>query len=108
MTAPYDRRTSTGCYPDITVAYTIDATFQGTTLNNVAEITGDDGDDEDSTPDNDVPEEDDQDDVDVEIGQTYGLGVDQSADLQRSVHAGLHGILRYHGHERRQPLMPLT
>ena len=45
----------------------------GTSLANVAEITGDDGDDTDSTPDNDVPGEDDQDAVEVPVGQTYDL-----------------------------------
>ncbi|MBC6995632.1 DUF11 domain-containing protein, partial [Lewinella lacunae] len=57
------------------VSYTIDATFQGTSLTNVAEITEDDGDDEDSTPDNDVPTEDDQDDETITVDQTYDLAL---------------------------------
>jgi uncharacterized repeat protein (TIGR01451 family) len=57
------------------VTYTISATFQGTSLTNEAEITEDDGDDTDSTPDNDVPSEDDQDDETIEINQTYDLAL---------------------------------
>ncbi|MDN3633385.1 hypothetical protein QWY85_01865, partial [Neolewinella lacunae] len=65
------------------VSYTIDATFQGTSLTNVAEITEDDGDDEDSTPDNDVPTEDDQDDETITVNQTFDLAIAKSlAPLQ--------------------------
>ena len=44
-------------------------------LTNVAEITGDDGDDEDSTPDNDEEGEDDQDEDEVMIGQIFDLAL---------------------------------
>uniref|UniRef100_UPI0005C5F067 SprB repeat-containing protein n=1 Tax=Neolewinella persica TaxID=70998 RepID=UPI0005C5F067 len=53
-------------------------TFQGTSLTNEAEITEDDGDDDDSTPDNDVPTEDDQDDVPVTVEQTPSIDVEKS------------------------------
>jgi uncharacterized repeat protein (TIGR01451 family) len=57
------------------VNYQIGATFQGTSLNNEAEITTDNGDDVDSTPNNDVPTEDDQDDVTIPVQQTYDLAL---------------------------------
>ncbi|MTB53823.1 DUF11 domain-containing protein, partial [Lewinella sp. W8] len=57
------------------VTYAIDATFQGSSVRNEAEITEDDGDDEDSTPDNDDDTEDDQDDVETPIEQTYDLAL---------------------------------
>jgi uncharacterized repeat protein (TIGR01451 family) len=60
------------------VSYQIGATFQGTSLTNVAEITEDDGDDVDSTPDNDVPTEDDQDEVTIPVDQTYDLALSKS------------------------------
>ncbi|MEL6656096.1 MAG: SdrD B-like domain-containing protein [Bacteroidota bacterium] len=57
------------------VTYQIDPNFQGTTLVNEAEITEDDGDDEDSTPDNDDPTEDDQDDEEVPVEQVFDLAL---------------------------------
>ncbi len=60
------------------VTYTISATFQGTSLTNEAEVTEDDGDDEDSTPDNDDPNEDDQDEVTVPVQQAYDLALSKS------------------------------
>ena len=64
-----------GASTTFNVSYVIDGDFMGTSLANVAEITGDDGEDTDSTPDNDVPSEDDQDAVEVPVGQTYDLAL---------------------------------
>jgi len=47
----------------------------GTTLTNEAEITTDDGMDTDSTPDNDIATEDDQDEVPVTVDQIYDLAL---------------------------------
>jgi len=67
---------------EIVVTYTISNTFQGTTLHNDAQITVDDGDDTDSNPDDDYtvdedfdldPYDDDEDGVDVPVGQLYDL-----------------------------------
>ncbi|SER47874.1 SdrD B-like domain-containing protein, partial [Neolewinella agarilytica] len=66
----------------IVLTYTIDATFQGTSLNNAAEITEDDGDDVDSDPttgpetDEDGDgngDDDDEDNVDIPVEQVYDL-----------------------------------
>ncbi|SER49032.1 DUF11 domain-containing protein, partial [Neolewinella agarilytica] len=66
----------------IVLTYTIDATFQGTSLNNAAEITEDDGDDVDSDPttgpetdeDGDGSgDDDDEDNVDIPVEQVYDL-----------------------------------
>ncbi|MEZ4984507.1 MAG: SdrD B-like domain-containing protein [Saprospiraceae bacterium] len=60
----------------------IDATFQGTSLTNVAEITTDDGDDTDSTPDNEVPTEDDQDDEEIPVTQTANVDIEKYTNGQ--------------------------
>ena len=62
------------------VTYQIDPAYQGFLLVNEAEITEDDGDDEDSTPDNDVPEEDDQDDEEVPIEQTASIDIEKATN----------------------------
>ncbi|HRK82680.1 MAG TPA: SdrD B-like domain-containing protein, partial [Saprospiraceae bacterium] len=51
--------------------------FQGFTLTNEAEITTDDGDDIDSTPNNDVPTEDDQDEVTIPVSQTASVDIEK-------------------------------
>ena len=63
---------------DFEVTYVIDATFQGTSVRNEVEITGDDGEDTDSTPDNDAPDEDDQDEETTPIEQTYDLELNKT------------------------------
>ncbi len=60
----------------------INANFQGFSLTNVAEITTDDGDDKDSTPDNDVPTEDDQDEVTIPINQTASVDIEKATNGQ--------------------------
>ena len=71
----------------IDIVLTVDASFQGTQLNNIAEITAADDDtdptntpptDVDSTPDNNVPSEDDQDDEPVNVGQVFDLALVKS------------------------------
>ncbi len=57
-------------YRDVQVAFQIDQSKMPVTsrrIKNIAEITNDDGDDIDSTPDNDDPNEDDIDDEEVEL-----------------------------------------
>jgi uncharacterized repeat protein (TIGR01451 family) len=77
----------------VTLNYTIDANFQGATLNNAAEITGDGPfDDVDSDPETgpDTDEDgdgdgddDDEDNVDIEISQGFDLAIEKSlAPLQ--------------------------
>jgi uncharacterized repeat protein (TIGR01451 family) len=58
----------------------ISATFQGFSLTNVAEITADDGEDKDSTPDNNDPDEDDQDEVFIPIGQTASVSIEKATN----------------------------
>src|SRR5690606_22146425 len=60
------------------VTYQISPTFQGTSLTNVAEITEDDGDDIDSTPNNDDPTDDDQDEETIPVNQVYHLALTKS------------------------------
>ncbi|HMQ97300.1 MAG TPA: SdrD B-like domain-containing protein, partial [Candidatus Nanoperiomorbaceae bacterium] len=59
------------------VTATIDMGFQGFELTNEAEITTDDGEDKDSTPDNDNPAEDDQDEVTVPVAQTAEVDIEK-------------------------------
>ncbi|PHI18402.1 hypothetical protein CEQ90_18035, partial [Lewinellaceae bacterium SD302] len=76
-----------GATETIVLTYTIDATFQGETLNNAAEITEDDGDDSDSDPEM-GPEEDedgdgdgdddDEDNEDIEVEQEFDLAIDKN------------------------------
>ena len=57
-------------YRDVQVAFKIDQSKMKVSdrkIKNIAEITADNGDDIDSTPDNDNPDEDDQDDEEVEL-----------------------------------------
>ena len=57
-------------YRDVEVAFEVDQSKMGVgdrKITNIAEITDDNGDDIDSTPDNDNPEEDDQDYEEVEL-----------------------------------------
>ena len=57
-------------YRDVQVAFQVDQTqLEGLTgtIRNIAEITEDDGDDVDSTPDNDNPDEDDIDDEEIQL-----------------------------------------
>ena len=77
-TAPYISTIASlpaGATEVLTLVAEIDASFMGTSLVNEAEITADDGMDDDSTPDNDDPMEDDQDEVPVTIDQTYDLAL---------------------------------
>ena len=71
----------------IEVTYQIDATFQGTSLDNDAQITADDGDDVDSDPTtgDDVDEDgdlngddDDEDEVTIPVDQVYDLAIDKN------------------------------
>jgi len=62
----------------LTLVAQIDPSFMGTSLTNVAEITMDDGMDDDSTPDNNDPTEDDQDDVIIPIEQSYDLALSKT------------------------------
>ncbi|MTB53822.1 DUF11 domain-containing protein, partial [Lewinella sp. W8] len=77
------------------VTYAIDATFQGSSVRNEAEITEDDGDDEDSTPDNDDDTEDDQDDVETPIEQTYDLAIDKRLAIGQAPGTVTGGFVRY-------------
>ena len=74
-----------GGMENIFITLTIDPTFMGTELTNVAEIIGDDGDDTDSTPGNGVEEEDDQDDAIIPIGQIYDLTLIKQYDTYNDV-----------------------
>jgi uncharacterized repeat protein (TIGR01451 family) len=85
------------------VNYQIGATFQGTSLNNEAEITTDNGDDVDSTPNNDVPTEDDQDDVTIPVQQTYDLALTKVVTSAGPYSQRQHRDLHDHGDERGQP-----
>ncbi|MCH2081056.1 MAG: hypothetical protein MK226_01635, partial [Saprospiraceae bacterium] len=60
--------------------FMINNDFQGFELINVAEITTDDGDDIDSTPNNDVPSEDDQDEVPIVVAQTPSIAIEKSTN----------------------------
>jgi hypothetical protein len=62
---------NTGTTIEQTFNVTIDPTFTGTTLLNYAEITSDDGNDVDSTTDNQSNDEDDDDTAIVMIGQPH-------------------------------------
>ena len=71
----------------IEVTYQIDANFQGTSLDNDAQITADDGDDVDSDPTtgDDVDEDgdlngddDDEDEVTIPVDQVYDLAIDKN------------------------------
>ena len=71
----------------VMINYTIDATFQGSSLNNAAEITEDDGDDTDSNPETgpDVDEDgdgdgddDDEDNVDIPVDQTPMIDIEKA------------------------------
>eukprot|EP00903_Cladosiphon_okamuranus_P000629 g627.t1 len=64
------------------VTYQIAPDFQGFSLVNEAEITEDDGDDEDSTPNNDDPTEDDQDDEEVPVEQTASIDIEKATNGQ--------------------------
>lgn len=71
---PFDKETgvtsSNPDYRDVEVAFEVDQSKMGINdrkIVNIAEITDDNGDDIDSTPDNDIPEEDDQDYEEVEL-----------------------------------------
>jgi uncharacterized repeat protein (TIGR01451 family) len=68
----------------ISLTYTIDMTFMGTSITNTAQITSDNGDDRDSDPDSDdtiddlddgLPD-DDEDSVTTNVGQNYDLALD--------------------------------
>jgi len=59
------------------IVSTIAANFQGSSLTNEAEITTDDGNDKDSTPNNDTPSEDDQDDETILINQQGSIDVEK-------------------------------
>ena len=62
-------------YRDVEVAFKVDQAKLGATnskIKNIAEITKDDGDDEDSTPDNNKPGEDDIDNAPVILGVKTG------------------------------------
>ncbi len=72
----------------IQVIYQVSPTFMGASLNNVGQITGDDGDDVDSDPDSDENEddlndgvEDDDEDTDneIQIDQVYDLAISKTA-----------------------------
>ncbi len=58
-----------------TVYTQINDTFQGFSLTNEAEIILDDGNDQDSTPNNDQPAEDDQGQVTFDVEQTFDLSL---------------------------------
>ncbi len=68
----------------ISLSYTIDMDFMGTSLLNIAQITADNGDDRDSDPNGDENtddlgdgiEDDDEDQVTVNVGQNYDLSLD--------------------------------
>ena len=60
----------------------INNNFTGLTLNNEAEITTDDGDDEDSTPNNDNPNEDDQDDETIPVQHTPSIDIEKYTNGQ--------------------------
>ena len=59
----------------LTLVADIDANFQGTNLTNVAQITADNGGDIDSTPNNNMGMEDDQDEVSITVDQTFDLAL---------------------------------
>ncbi|HMQ08623.1 MAG TPA: SdrD B-like domain-containing protein [Saprospiraceae bacterium] len=59
------------------LTYRIAPDFKGFSLTNVAEIYQDDGDDIDSTPNNNVPQEDDQDQVTITIEQTASISLEK-------------------------------
>ncbi len=71
----------------VVINYTIDATFQGSSLNNAAEITEDDGDDTDSNPET-GPEtdedgdgdgdDDDEDNVNIPVDQTPMVDIEKA------------------------------
>ena len=65
-----------------TVITQINSNFYGSSLTNEAEIVTDNGDDIDSTPDNDVPTEDDQDDETVPVNQTPSIDIEKLVNGQ--------------------------
>jgi uncharacterized repeat protein (TIGR01451 family) len=70
----------------ITLTYTVDLDFMGTTLTNSAQITADNGMDRDSDPDTDNTEDDlndgipddDEDEATINLNQTFDLALDQT------------------------------
>ena len=77
-TSSYDSATGTGIdkgvsYAEVKIEFKV-TTSENKALKNIAEITNDDGDDNDSTPNNKDPNEDDE-DFDVVIPITYDLAL---------------------------------
>ena len=66
-----------GASASVNIRLVVDASFMGTSLTNIAEITNDSGDDPDSTPDNEDPLEDDEDDepLTVEVEPFFDLAL---------------------------------